>query len=128
MVVLPPAIFGHKLPSVRRKLVRPLKVRPDPAPGPAPEKESMIKFKVNVLAPQEGSRLACFIAAGEPSPWRSADEVPDRLRGFITKLSEVGPKPDDSTPSATFTLGETYNVDEHGFRRPKNIQRENYPA
>jgi hypothetical protein len=77
-----------------------------------------LRFKVNIIG------LGKFIPAGMASPYFELSEVPENLRPFIASSVDEPNEPDDSPPSATFVLNQTYDVNANGFRRAKNVQRE----
>jgi hypothetical protein len=73
-----------------------------------PQAES-IRFKTNVIAPMvdaPGGRV--FISAGDPSPYRSINEVPENLRPVIATEADFSDEP--NVPRGAFQLGELYRV------------------
>lgn len=68
------------------------KQKPKPAGAPTPAAATptttlpaAITFRVNIVVPGEPSRpySAVFVRAGDASPYRSLDEIPEQLRAFI---------------------------------------------
>jgi hypothetical protein len=61
-----------------------------------------------------------FIPAGTESPFRSIDEVPENLRGFVL---QSGDQPDDESSdeprSLNYMLNTSYDLDSRGFRRSR---------
>ena len=107
-----------------RKIIR----LPAPTTGPSPSTSTStpttpIRFSVNIIVPATADRLARFLQAGDPSPYRDVNEVPPILLPFVLQPSdEHDPEHDDSPQSLNITLGTVYSVDERGHRR--SIQRE----
>jgi hypothetical protein len=82
-----------------------------------------IKFSVNIIVPATADRLAYFVSAGTASPYRSLDEIPEAVRGFVVQSSdELDPEPDDSPQSLNYTTNMLYSVDDRGHRR--TVRRE----
>jgi hypothetical protein len=78
-----------------------------------------VRFKVNIIVPATVDRLACFVAAGQPSPFYDVSEVPESLRAFIASGEESDPELDDSPQSLNYTLNTSYDIDSRGFRRSR---------
>lgn len=94
-----------------------------PAPStvsPSTALKTLVLFSVNIIVPATADRLACFVAAGSPSPYQSLDEVPQAVRGFVVQPGdERDPEHVDEPQSLTYTLNTSYDVDSRGFRRSR---------
>lgn len=72
-----------------------------------------------------GEPFGQFIRAGEPSPYRSLDEVPAHLRPLVGEPPTEPDEPDEDSPrSLSYTLNTVYRVDRDGYLRAKNVERE----
>jgi hypothetical protein len=94
--------------------------------APATSSKTPIKFSVNVVLPAgvAGSPTARFLQAGTESPFRSINEVPSGLRGFIMSGVDDQPDQQDESPvSLNFILNSQYAIGEDG-RRGRSLQRE----
>jgi hypothetical protein len=94
-------------------------VKPKP---PDSQTAPAIKFKVNVIVPvADAPGGSLFFSAGEPSPYRSLDEVPPNLQPFVVT--------DDDEPEAeiegraNYELSVVYQMTEGG-RRGRAISRQ----
>ena len=83
-----------------------------------------IRFKTNIIVPATADRLASFVRAGDPSPYRDVSQVPEGLRAFIAQPGDELEPVADAPRSATFILGETYDMDRDRHRRSRKLQRE----
>ena len=112
-----------KKPKVR-KLIRLPAPKTDPVSTLTSTSMLPIRFSVNIIAQATADRLACFVAAGSPSPYRSLDEIPEAVRAFVLQPGdEPGPIHDD-TPQLNYTLGTLYSLDADDRRRAKSVERE----
>jgi hypothetical protein len=89
---------------------------------------SGIRLSVGALirVPDSDGRLvARVVAAGEPLPYTSLEDVPEALRGFVVEDGDIDEQ-DDPLVTLNRVLGERYGVDDRGrlHRKGRKLLRQ----